>query len=102
MMFHALYDTKEAFVVWDRCRYSNLIFYYIHYLMGVYEKEPMPGPDDEKPILYINNLALGTGLFKTLPYMEDICADPIPVSYTHLDVYKRQLLSTTPTTSEIS
>lgn len=77
MMFHALYDTKEAFVVWDRCRYSNLIFYYIHYLMKVYGEEPMPGPDDERPIFYINNLALGTALFTTVSYMKEMCADPI-------------------------
>ena len=26
------------------------------------------------------------------PYDDDRCSTPIPVSYTHLDVYKRQLL----------
>lgn len=75
MMFHALYDTNEAFVVWDRCRYSNLIFAYIHYLMSVYREKPMPGFDDDEPFLYINNMALATGLFMTVTYMEAICAE---------------------------
>lgn len=75
MMFHALYDTKETFVVWDRCRYSNLIFAYIHHLMSVYRDTPMPGPDDDEPFLYINNMALATGLFMTVTYMESVCAE---------------------------
>lgn len=74
LMFHALYDTKETFVVWDRCRYSNLIFAYIHNLMSVYREKPMPGPDDDEPFLYINNMALATGLFMTVTYTESICA----------------------------
>lgn len=74
IMFHTLYDTKDVFVVWDRCRYSNLIFAYIHYLMSVYREKPMPGPDDDEPFLYINNMALSTGLFMTVTYTEAISA----------------------------
>lgn len=82
MMFHVIYDTRDAPVVWDRCRYSNLIFAYVHHLMSVYRDRAMPGPyDDREPVLYMNNMALSTGLFATVSYVESVCADKRPVLF---------------------
>lgn len=73
VMHHALYDTGDAYVVWDRCRYSNLIFAYIHYLMSVFEGRPMG--NENEVILFLNNMALATGLFATVGYVESLCVD---------------------------
>lgn len=81
VMFHVIYDTGDVPVVWDRCRYSNLIFAYVHHLMSVYRERPMPGPYDDEPVLYINNMALATGLFATVSYVESVCADKRPVLF---------------------
>lgn len=81
MMFHVIYDTKDTPVVWDRCRYANLIFAYVHHLMSVYRDRTMPGPDDDEPILYINNMALSTSLFATVSYVESVCAEKRPVLF---------------------
>lgn len=81
VMFHVIYDTGDVPVVWDRCRYSNLIFAYVHHLMSVYGERPMPGPDDDEPVLYINNMALSTGLLATVTYVESLCADKRPVLF---------------------
>lgn len=75
IMFHALCDTGDAFVVWDRCRYSNIIFSFVHHLMCVYKGRSIPGPDNDEPLLFINNMALATGLFMTVTYLESICSE---------------------------
>lgn len=82
LMFHVIYDTGDAPVVWDRCRYSNLIFAYVHHLMSVYRDRTMPGPyGDDEPVLFINNMALSTGLFATVSYVESVCADKRPILF---------------------
>lgn len=81
MFFQTLCETGDAFVVWDRCRYSNLIFAYIHHLMSVYKDRTIPGPNDDEPFLYINNMALATGLFMTVSYVESACVQKTPILF---------------------
>lgn len=52
---------------WDRCPYSNLIFYYAHHLMGVYADRKIP-MDYNEILPIFNNLALSTCLIDTIAY----------------------------------
>ncbi|AYP97932.1 guanosine monophosphate kinase [Mauternbach virus] len=60
---------KSENSIWDRCVYSNLIFYYIHHLMYKFANTSIPNDDSIVwPIL--NNMALDTGLLDTLAYTQ--------------------------------
>lgn len=53
--------------VWDRCIYSNLIFYYVHHLMAKFENTQIP--DDVSEIWPIfTELAVNTQLSDTLDF----------------------------------
>lgn len=57
--------------VWDRCSYSNLIFYYVHHLM--YEFKDKPIPYDTSIVWPVfNMLAINTNLTNTLDYCKRI------------------------------
>ncbi|ATZ81564.1 guanosine monophosphate kinase [Drosophila innubila nudivirus] len=61
---------KSENSIWDRCVYSNLIFYYVHHLMYKFSETSIP--NDESiiwPIL--NNMALDTCLLDTLAYTQN-------------------------------
>lgn len=61
---------KSENSIWDRCVYSNLIFYYVHHLMYKFAETSIP--NDESiiwPIL--NNMALDTCLLDTLAYTQN-------------------------------
>lgn len=60
-------------VVWDRCCYSNLIFYYVHQLMYYYRKQPIPEEDEATEVyLLLNNMATATNLLETITFVESI------------------------------
>lgn len=62
-------------VCWDRCRYSNLCFYYVHYLMYIYRDRVMP-TDSAEVLMHLNQLAISTNLLQTLMVMESIKRTP--------------------------
>lgn len=39
---HVINSTECMNVVWDRCPFSNLIFYIVHFLVGYFENDEMP------------------------------------------------------------
>lgn len=53
--------------VWDRCCYSNLIFYYAHYLMGKFGDTQIP-KDESKIWPIFTQLAVNTQLSDTLDF----------------------------------
>ncbi|AQN78626.1 ACH96247.1 GrBNV gp34-like protein [Kallithea virus] len=69
ILFHLMVKSSNS--IWDRCMYSNLIFYYVHHLMFIFANSSIP--NDETiiwPIL--NNMALDTGLLETLDLAQSI------------------------------
>lgn len=65
--------------VWDRCPYSNLIFYFVHHLMAVYGKDSLV-PRQTQPVYEIfNSLALATGFFHTISYLRSLKDLPIVI-----------------------
>lgn len=60
----------RSYVCWDRCRYSNLIFYYVHQLMYRF-RDVAEMPFDERAIFPIlNEIALATNLLETVTFLE--------------------------------
>lgn len=95
MMMQQCMDTGEERVCWDRCRYSNLIFYYVHHLMFEFQSEELPLPTENTVFVYksLNELALETNLLETLTLMETdkqiptfflVCSDPFAIGRTML------------------
>lgn len=58
-------------VCWDRCCYSNLIFYFVHQLMFYYRDEVIP-KEPEEVYLYMNNLAISVNLLQTVAFIESM------------------------------
>jgi len=65
-------------IVWDRDRYSNLRFYYVHYLMYNFRDDQMKIDVfwEKKCFEAMNSLALSSGLVNTLSYMETVYPSP--------------------------
>jgi hypothetical protein len=63
-------------VCWDRCCYSNLIFYYVHQLMFHYREREIP-MDESEVYLFLNNMATSTNLLETITFIESIKHVPI-------------------------
>lgn len=57
-------------IVWDRDRYSNLRFYFVHYLMNEYQNRVMSIKDEHEVYEKLNTMALATHLLETLTYYE--------------------------------
>lgn len=64
------------FSVWDRCAYSNLIFYYVHFLMYEYRDGVIP-QDFDSVLDKLNRLAIQTNLLQTINLMRSIKDIPI-------------------------
>lgn len=62
-------------VCWDRCCYSNLIFYFVHQLMYAYRNKTMPLASAEV-YTHLNTLAISTNLMQTLTLMENVKRTP--------------------------
>lgn len=69
--------------IWDRCVYSNLIFYFVHYLMSAFRYHDIP-MDHDAIIPIFNKLALDIDLisiltitkqFKDIPTLFFVCRD---------------------------
>lgn len=61
-------------IVWDRCRYSNLIFYYVHHLMYQYRDADLPDVSESKEneiFRHLSELAIATNLLETIEFMEN-------------------------------
>lgn len=87
LRWRSIYDTtKGHHVVWDRCRYSNLVFAYVLHLMSVYRHQKMLGTDDDDLVLYINNMVSATGLFMTVSYVESMCAGKLILFIVNSDL----------------
>lgn len=70
--------------VWDRCPYSNLIFYFVHQLM--YEFRHRTIPKDAKSVWPIlNKLALNTNLVNTINFCKTVKNIPT-IFFVCLDV----------------
>lgn len=69
--------SNEA-IVWDRDRYSNLRFYYVHYLMYSFRNEQMNIDRcwEKKCFESMNALAISSGLVNMLCYMETMHPSP--------------------------
>lgn len=62
-------EVQATNAVWDRCAYSNLIFYFVHYLMHHYKSVRMPSNYNEVlPVL--NQMAIDHNLLATLSYFK--------------------------------
>lgn len=58
-------EMSGRFVVWDRCCFSNLIFYFIHQLMHKYRSTYIP--EDYVPVWqFLNMMAVDTNLMSTI------------------------------------
>lgn len=70
-------DTKTtAPTIWDRDRYSNLRFYFVHHLMYEYRNRTMSMDSENEIYEKLNTLALGSHLLETLTYFEKIKPSP--------------------------
>nr|WDA64932.2 thymidylate kinase-like protein [Oryctes rhinoceros nudivirus] len=69
-LFMQLY-TESHDTVWDRCPYSNLIFYYVHHLMEHFKNTSIPA-DFETIWPIFNALAYNTNLSDTIYYTKSI------------------------------
>lgn len=63
-------------VVWDRDRYSNLRFYFVHYLMNEYRDSVMSIDDEDEVYEKLNTMALATHLLETLTFYEKMKSSP--------------------------
>lgn len=61
--------TEALNVCWDRCRYSNLIFYYVHQLMYRYRGVELP-LDERVVYPILNEIAVATNLLETVTFLE--------------------------------
>lgn len=68
-------DNGDA-VVWDRDRYSNLRFYFVHYLMNEYRDRVMSIDDEDEVYEKLNTMALATHLLDTLTFYEKMKPSP--------------------------
>lgn len=58
--------------IWDRCAYSNLIFYFVHHLMYMF-RDDSPIPDDQATVWGIfNTMAIDINLSKIITFMKSI------------------------------
>lgn len=62
--------------VWDRCVYSNLIFYYVHYLIYIFKDQQIPH-DISKIWPIFNMLAQNTSLLHTIHFCKQLKDIPI-------------------------
>lgn len=62
-------------VCWDRCPYSNLIFYFVHQLMAIYKDTPIPNDISEVWRIF-NTIAADTQLIATINYTKSIKSIP--------------------------
>lgn len=85
-------------VIWDRCAYSNLIFYFVHYLMGRFQNKLIPA-EHENILSILNELAIDINLTTMLTYLKSIkevptlfivCSD---LNIIGLALVKRQTLN---------
>lgn len=62
--------------IWDRCCYSNLIFYFVHYLMAFFKDQLIPNnPDFIYSIL--NTMAIDINLPSIITFMKSVNSTPI-------------------------
>lgn len=76
MMFQQ--SVRAVDVVWDRCRYSNLAFYYAHLLMHRFRDTGVPN-DRAVAFEALNSFAAATNLAYTVATMER--EKPVPVLF---------------------
>lgn len=76
MMFQQ--SVRATDVVWDRCRYSNLAFYYAHLLMHRFRDTGLPN-DRAVAFEALNSFAAATNLAYTVATMER--EKPVPVLF---------------------
>lgn len=87
-------------IVWDRDRYSNLRFYFVHYLMYEYRNGKIPMPEyetlcdpealtDDIVGVYdkLNALAVQTNLLEILTYFEHLEPSPSALIVVNHDLF---------------
>ena len=87
--------TKAENVCWDRCKYSNLIFYLVHYLMAHYDHKgtDVPAPtkfDDVKMVC--DNFFASNNMLDVIEYFEEL--QPTKCIYlvsSDIDVLKKSM-----------
>lgn len=58
---------------WDRCAYSNYMFYFVHQLMYIYRDGVIPSADDTNEVYgHLNNIAISVNLLNTLTLFEPL------------------------------
>lgn len=86
------------YCVWDRCVYSNLIFYFVHYLMSVFQNDEIP-MDHDAIISIFNKLATDIDLisiltvtkeFKDIPTLFIVCRD---LNVVAISLFQRESLN---------
>lgn len=70
---------KYKNVCWDRCPFSNLIFYFVHHLLYVYQQKQLPIPVDDayEAWSHLNNLAIDINLLSIVNQAQAIKYTPI-------------------------
>lgn len=88
--------------LWDRCVFSNLIYYYVHHLMYCFKDQLIP--DDESKIWPIfNNLASATCLIDTVRFVFGVKKTPtIFIVCSDLDVVSEALVARGLNTGEVN
>lgn len=66
---------KEPGLIWDRTRYSNIIFYFVHYLMFCYRNSVLR-TDDKQALALLISLSEQCGLVEILRYCEWLMPSP--------------------------
>lgn len=59
-LYFPILSKQKVNVIWDRCCFSNLIFYAVHYLMSLYKNTLIPTYDEVLPhlVMWVENNAL--------------------------------------------
>lgn len=77
-MYQVLMPSIQTPCVWDRDRYSNLRFYYVHHIMYLFRHEVIGMSNEWTVRIFekLNALALNTGLQSQLSYLETLHPSP--------------------------
>lgn len=74
MMTHI--NTRATNAVWDRCCYSNLIFYFVHHLMYMYRDKDLKNSETDA-FQILNTMALDINLPAIVDYISTVTRVPI-------------------------
>lgn len=88
LMVQVLYPVPKSVgsVIWDRDRYSNLRFYFVHYLMYEFRNRVMSIENVEPVYEKLNTLATATHTISVLEYLENIKPSPKTAIFVYGDL----------------